>query len=72
MCWSVPGKILDIKKNIATVEISGLKKDVGLDIIDDPKVGEYVIVHAGYAIQKVDEESANFTIDFFKGKHSNA
>ncbi|MDP8292881.1 MAG: HypC/HybG/HupF family hydrogenase formation chaperone [Candidatus Orphnella occulta] len=72
MCWSVPGKILEIKENIATVEISGLKKDVGLDIIDDPKVGEYVVVHAGYAIQKVDEESANFTIDFFNGKHNNA
>lgn len=72
MCWSVPGKILDIKENIATVEISGLKKEIALDIIDDPKVGEYVIVHAGYAIQKIDEESANFTIDFFKQKKNNA
>jgi len=72
MCWSVPGKILEIKENIATIEISGLKKDIALDLIDDPKVGEYVVVHAGYAIEKVNEESANFTIDFFKQKNNNA
>ena len=70
MCWSVPAKIIDIEDKIATVEISGLKKSVGLDLIEYAKVGEYVLVHAGYAIEKVDEESANFTIDFFNGKFS--
>ena len=66
MCWSIPGKIISICDNTAKVEISGVHKDVGLDLIDNPAIGEYVLVHAGYAIQKVNEESAKFTIDFFK------
>ena len=68
MCWSVPGKINKIKNNIATVEISGVEREVVLDLITDPEVGEYVLVHAGYALQKVDEEKAEFTINFFKGR----
>ena len=68
MCWSVPGKIKEIKSNIAKVEISGIERDVVLDLVTDPKVGEYVLVHAGYALQKVDQEKAEFTISFFKGQ----
>jgi len=68
MCWSIPGKIIEINDNIAKIELAGVTKEVGLDLIDDPKVGEYLLIHAGYAIQKVDEESAKFTIDFLNGK----
>ncbi len=72
MCWSVPGKIIDIEGNIATVEHSGVQRKVPLDLITDPAIGEYVLVHAGYAIQKVSEEKAKFTIDFFKTRGKNA
>ena len=70
MCWSVPGKILDIDNNTARVEVSGVIKKVALDLISEPSVGEYVLVHAGYAIQKIDRDKARFTIDFFRGKFS--
>ncbi|MBD3380092.1 MAG: HypC/HybG/HupF family hydrogenase formation chaperone [Candidatus Omnitrophica bacterium] len=67
MCWSVPGKILEVRNdNTAVIELSGIKRPVSTDLIDDPAPGEYVLVHAGYAIQKVDEERAKFTLDFFK------
>ena len=72
MCWSVPGKIQSIAGNAAQVEISGISRKVSLDLIENPAVGDYVLVHAGYAIEKVDEGKALFTIDFFKGKFSNA
>jgi hydrogenase assembly chaperone HypC/HupF len=72
MCWSVPGKIIDINDGIAVVEVTGTKRKVALDLIDNPAVGEYVLVHAGYAIQKVDEEKAEFTINFFTNKGKNA
>jgi hydrogenase expression/formation protein HypC len=72
MCWSVPGKIVDIKDNIATVDISGLRKEIVLTLLSEPRIGDYVLVHAGYAIGKVNEEEANFTIDFFKGTFKNA
>jgi hydrogenase expression/formation protein HypC len=72
MCWSIPGKIIEINGTVSTVDVAGVKKEVGLDIVPDAKVGEYVLVHAGYAIQKVSEDKAKFTIDFFKGKTDNA
>ena len=68
MCWSVPGRIKGVAGNVAIVEIAGLTKEVVIDLISNPTQGDYVLVHAGYAIQKVSESHANFTIDFFKGK----
>jgi hydrogenase expression/formation protein HypC len=70
MCWSVPGKIVDIKDNEGIVEISGVRKKVMLDLLTNPSKEDYVLVHAGYAIQKVNEKEANFTINFFKGKNN--
>lgn len=67
MCWSIPGKIINIKGNIAEVEIGGARRNIKLDLIDAPAVGEYVLVHAGYAIQKVNEENAKFTIQLLQG-----
>jgi len=72
MCWCIPGKIEDIEGSLAVVDISGIKKKVMLDLLSDPLIGDYVLVHAGYAIQKVNEEDANFTLDFFKGMLKNA
>ena len=57
MCWSVPGKIIEIKGNAGTVDFSGVQKTIVLDLLSNPEVGEYVLVHAGYAIQKVNEEN---------------
>jgi len=68
MCWAVPGKIIKIQDNRATVDIAGLRKQAALDLISQPQVGDYVLLHAGFAIQKVSEEDANLTIDFFKGR----
>ena len=72
MCWSKPGRITEIKEQKAKVYLSGVERDIALDLITDAKIGEYVLIHAGYAIQKVDEEMAKFTIDFFKGEQGNA
>ena len=68
MCWGVPGKIESIDGNKAVVEISGIKKDIALDLVEGVALGDYVVVHAGYAIQIVDEEKAKFTTEFFKKK----
>jgi hydrogenase expression/formation protein HypC len=60
MCIAFPGKILSIDEdNIAVVDIGGTRREVCLDIVDEEvTIGDYVISHAGYAIQKVDEEAA--------------
>lgn len=67
MCWSIPAKITEINGNIACAEIGGVSKEIVLDLIDGPSIGDYVLVHAGYAIQKVSNEKAEFTKDFLEG-----
>ena len=67
MCLAVPMRVLKIEENTARVEVGGVKRDVRLDIIDQhPDIGDYVIVHAGFAIRRIDEEEAKITLDYFK------
>ncbi len=58
MCLAIPSKIVNIENNVATIDVDGVKKEASLLLIEDPKVGEYVIVHAGFAINKINEEDA--------------
>jgi len=60
MCIGFPGKIISIDEdNYAVIDISGTRREVCLDIIDETAVvGDYVITHAGYAIHKIDVETA--------------
>ncbi len=62
MCLAVPSKVIEINNNVATVDVDGVKRDASLMLLDDVKIGDYVIVHAGFAISKVDEEAARQTI----------
>lgn len=59
MCLAIPSKIIEIKDNqTATVDVEGARRVVSLMLIDDPQIGDYVIVHAGFAIHKIDEVAA--------------
>ncbi len=62
MCLAIPMKIVEIKGDKGTVDVSGVRKEVSLMLIDTASVGEYVLVHAGFAIQRLDEEEAMETI----------
>jgi hydrogenase expression/formation protein HypC len=66
MCLSVPGKIVKIKQNMARVDVGGMLRDISLDLCPEASMGEYVLIHAGFAIQKVDEEEAIETLAFLK------
>ena len=61
MCLAVPAKILSIQGALAKVELSGVTKDVSLMLLPEAKVGDYVLVHAGFAMQIVDEKEAEET-----------
>lgn len=65
MCVAVPMIIKKIKGEKGVVDIGGVEREVGLQLIKDVKVGDYVIVHAGFAIQKLDEEDARETLALF-------
>jgi len=62
MCLGVPGKILEIEKTMAKVDVGGFLREISLDLCPDVSVGEYVLIHTGFAIQKVDEEDAKETL----------
>ena len=67
MCIAVPGKIESIdKKGAALVDFGGLKTRVRLDLLPEADVGDFVIVHAGFAIQLLDDEEARETLAIFE------
>ena len=58
MCLAIPSKIIKIENNIATIDVDGVQREASLLLLEDPQVGEYVIVHAGFAINKINEKHA--------------
>ena len=67
MCLGVPMEVVEIAGNRAWVSAGGTKREIRLNIIDErPEVGDYVIVHAGFAIHRIDEEVAKETLEMFK------
>jgi len=65
MCLAVPGEVKSVEGHMATVDFGGVKRTANLSLVD-AKVGDYVIVHAGYAIQVLDKEEAEKTLDLFR------
>ena len=62
MCLAVPMRIESITGDTATVDIGGTQRDVNVAFIEDPSIGEYVLVHAGFAIQRIGEKEAEETV----------
>ena len=63
MCLAVPARVEVIEGNEAKVNLAGTILRTSLDLLDNVIVGDYVLVHAGYAIQKIDEEEAKKTLE---------
>ena len=70
MCLAVPGQVLSIAERdgtlMAQVDFGGVTKEVCLEYVPDVQVGEYTIVHVGFALQKLDEQSALDTLEVFR------
>jgi hydrogenase expression/formation protein HypC len=63
MCLAIPMKLVERAGRDGTAEISGVKRKVLLDLLPDAVIGDYLIVHAGYAIQRLDEEEAHVILE---------
>lgn len=63
MCLAVPSKIVEIQGTLAKVSVDGVIRETSLALIDDAQIGDYVIVHAGFAISKLDESAARQTLE---------
>ncbi len=67
MCLAIPAKIVDLGDGgLATVDILGATREIALDLTPQAGLGDYVLVHAGFAIEVVDEQFAQETIDLIK------
>ena len=67
MCLAIPAKVESLEEgNIANVNILGTRRRVSYDLTPDVKVDDYVLVHAGFSIEIVDEEVAQQTLDLIK------
>jgi len=58
MCLAIPSKIVEIENQRGTIDVEGVTRETNLILIENAKVGDYVIVHAGFAIRKIDETEA--------------
>ena len=58
MCLAVPAKVLEITGSVARVAVGGVERDASLMLLPEAKLGDYVLVHAGFAMQIVDAEEA--------------
>ncbi len=66
MCLAIPGEVLSVGEDpmkTGTVSFAGVKKEVSLALVPEAGVGDFVIVHVGFAISKLDEEAASRTLE---------
>ncbi|MBF0465478.1 MAG: HypC/HybG/HupF family hydrogenase formation chaperone [Nitrospirae bacterium] len=67
MCLAVPSKIVSINNHLSVVDVMGVRREISLLLMpEEVSVGDYVLIHAGFAIQRVDETAAMETLRFFK------
>ena len=67
MCLAIPAKVENLNDaNMATVDVCGIKREISTDLTPDVNVGDYVLVHAGFSIDVVDEENAKITLEMIK------
>jgi hydrogenase expression/formation protein HypC len=66
MCLAIPSRIVNIDKDMATIDVDGVRRETSLLLLEDPEIGDWVIVHAGFAIHKIDEEVAQESLKILK------
>ncbi|MFN2453426.1 MAG: HypC/HybG/HupF family hydrogenase formation chaperone [Pyrinomonadaceae bacterium] len=65
MCLAIPGKIVeivDVENQIAKVDVGGVKRNINIGMLDDTSIGDYVLIHVGFAMSKIDEREAEETL----------
>jgi hydrogenase expression/formation protein HypC len=67
MCLAIPARIVSIEEHrMSSVDIMGVSRKISLDLVPEANVGDFVLVHAGFALQVIDEATANDTLELLK------
>lgn len=66
MCMAIPTRLIEKRGDVGVVELDGIRREIGLQLLDEVELNDYVIVHAGFAIERLDEMAAQETLDIFR------
>lgn len=66
MCLAIPSRITEINENMGVIDVVGVQREVSLLLVENPQVGDWVIVHAGFAIQIIDEDTAQESLRYLR------
>jgi hydrogenase expression/formation protein HypC len=66
MCYAIPAKVIKIEKDTATVNYGGVEKKVNISLIDSVKKDDYILIHAGFAIEILDKKSAEESLQLIR------
>jgi hydrogenase expression/formation protein HypC len=69
MCLAIPGKIVEIvdeQNQIAKVEVGGVRRNINIGMLDETRIGDYVLIHVGFAMSRIDEREAEETLRALK------
>jgi hydrogenase expression/formation protein HypC len=66
MCYAIPAAVLKITGDTAAVDYGGVKRDVNVSLVEGIEVGDYILVHAGFAIEKLDPEAARYSLNIIQ------
>ncbi len=66
MCLAIPAKVIEIEGKLAEVEIEGVRRQADLHLVDDIEIGDYILLHAGFAIEKVSSDDAEETLKLLR------
>ena len=66
MCLAIPAKVISVEDDMGTIDLAGTRRKVSLLLQEDVAVGDYVIVHAGFVIHKIDEEEAKASLKLLR------
>ena len=73
MCLAIPARVVDLPEpGVALVDVGGVQKRISLALVDDVACGDYVIVHVGYALARLDPEEAQRTLETFAAADQSA
>jgi len=68
MCLAIPARVIELHPDDqATIDLGGVRKRISLALVDDVAIGDYVIVHVGYALGKIDPAEAQHTLELLRG-----
>lgn len=67
MCLAIPAEVLSVSGDTAQVSLGGVKKTVSIALLDDVEAGDYVLIHVGYALSRIDEAEAKRALDTIAG-----